>query len=148
MKIRLLIICLTTGFLAGCLDFGRDTELLAPQVTSQHLQNVSSVTGIQFPEGSVGLAYYYLGSGIDDGLAIKVAIPSDKKDLFLRNDIFIKGKNTTPGIHIGKSRTWWKIDTLTNRIDRTLQLPKAQYVECSLGIEDGQWVSYISWMST
>jgi len=50
------LVCLTCAFLVGCLDFGSDTELLAPKVTAQHLQQVSSVTGIQFPDGSTGLA--------------------------------------------------------------------------------------------
>jgi hypothetical protein len=72
--------------LTGCLEFGADTELLAPNVTLQHIQQVSSLTGIQFPDGSTGLAYYYLGSGIDDALALKVAIREDKKEAFLQNE--------------------------------------------------------------
>lgn len=53
------LVCLTCAFLVGCLDFGSGTELLAPKVTAQYLQQVSSVTGIQFPDGSPGLAYLY-----------------------------------------------------------------------------------------
>jgi hypothetical protein len=134
--------------LVGCLDFGTDTEVLAPKVTSKHLDHVSSLTGIQFPEGAAGLAYYYAGSGIDDGLAAKVVIPDDKKEIFLQNMIFRNGSTNTPNVQIGRSKPWWKIEALTNRTDRTLELPGARFVECTLGIEEGKLVVYISWIST
>lgn len=106
------------------------------------------MTGIQFPDGSTGLAYYYLGSGIDDALAAKVAIPADKKNAFLQNEVFQKGSTNAPNIQIGKPKAWWKIDSLTDRADRTLQLPQARFVECTLGIEDGKLIVYVSWIST
>ncbi len=136
-------LCLFTG----CLDFGEDAEVLAPHVTLQHLQQVSSLTGIQFPDGSTGLAYYYLGSGIDDALAAKVAIPADARDAFLQNAIFQYGSTETPHIQIGKSKAWWKIDAMKDRTDRRLELPQNRFVECTLGIEDGKPVVYITWIS-
>jgi hypothetical protein len=150
MSTRAFIAVLAVGlcFCTGCLKFGNDTELLAPKVTAQHLQQVSSLTGIRFPNGSTGLAYYYLGSGIDDALAAKIAIPADQKDAFLQNEIFQKGSKNAPNIQIGKPKAWWKIDSLTDRTDRTLQLPQARFVECTLGVEDGKLVVYISWIST
>ena len=150
MNTRPFISVLAVGILSltGCLKFGDDTELLAPNVTAQHLQQVSSLTGIQFPDGSAGLAYYYLGSGMDDALAAKVAIPAEKKDAFLQNEIFQKGSTNAPNIQIGKSKSWWKIDALSDRTDRTLDLPQARFVECTLGVEDGKLVVYISWIST
>lgn len=150
MSTRVFISLLAVGFLSltGCLKFGDDTELLAPNVTTQHLQQVSSLTGIRFPDGSTGLAYYYLGSGMDDALAAKVTIPADKKDAFLQNEIFQKGSTNAPNIQIGNSKAWWKLDTLTDRTDRILDLPQARYVECTLGVEDGKLVVYISWITT
>ncbi len=147
---RALIAVLIVGIfsLTGCLPFGHDTEVLAPNVTAQHLQRVGSLTGIQFPDGSTGLAYLYLGSGIDHALAMKVAIPSDKKATFLQNEIFQKGSTNTAEFQIGKSKTWWKIKSLTDRSDRTLELPQGRFVECTLGVEDGKLVAYISWHST
>lgn len=136
------------GLLPGCLKFGDDIEVEAPHVTAEHLEQVSSLTGIRFPEDSTGLGYYYLGSGIDDALAAKVAIEADKKDAFLQNEVFQKGSTRAPHIQIGKSKAWWKIDALTERIDRTLDLPQARFVECTLGAEDGELVVYISWIST
>lgn len=150
MSTRVLFAVLALGLcsFAGCLKFGDDTEVLAPNVTAQHLQQVSSLTGIRFPDGSTGLAYYYLGAGIDDALAAKVAIPGEKKDTFLQNEIFQKGSTNAPNIQIGKARAWWKIESLTERADRSLQLPQARFIECTLGIEDGKLVAYISWIST
>ncbi len=150
MSAHVLLAVLAAGLCAftGCLKYGDDTEVLAPNVTTQHLLQVSSLTGIRFPDGSTGLAYYYLGSGIDDALAAKVAIPADKKDAFLQNEIFQKGSTNAPNVQIGKPKAWWKIDALTDRTDRTLGLPKARFVECTLGVEDGKMVVYISWIST
>lgn len=150
MSTRVFISILAVSILplTGCLNFGEDREVLAPDVTAQHLQQVSSLTGIRFPEGSTGLAFYYLGSGIDDALAAKVAIPADRRDAFLENAIFQNGKSETPSIQIGKPKAWWRIELLTNRADRALELPHGCYVECTLGIEDGKSVVYISWMST
>jgi len=150
MRTRVFNLLLAVGFLSliGCVKFGDDTELLAPNVTTQHLQQVSSLTGIVFPDGSTGLAYYYHGSGIDDALAAKVVIPRDKKDIFLQNEVFHKGRTNAPNVQIGKPKTWWRIDTLTDRIDRTLELPQGRFVECTLGVEDRDLVVYVSWMST
>lgn len=59
-------------------------KLGAPDVTARELAKVSQGTGIQFPEGKAGLGYVFLGSGIDDALAIKVSIPELKKADFLK----------------------------------------------------------------
>lgn len=133
---------------AGCLDFGRDMEFVAPNVTAEHLQQISSLTGIEFPEASTGLAYLFIGSGIDDALAAKVAIPSDQKDAFLKNEVFTKGRREAPYIEIGKPKAWWGVDALADRTERTLKLPQGRFLECTFGLEDGQWVVYISWITT
>ena len=142
------VLAVSVCLLTGCLDFGDDTEVVAPDVTAQHLQQVSSLTGIQFPDGSAGLAYLSLGSGIDDALIAKVAIPTDKKEEFLQNEIFQQGSTETPYIQIGKQKSWWKIESLMDRTNRILQLPNARFVRCTLGVEDGKWVAYISWHET
>ena len=143
-----LLQCLIGVFVVGCLDFGNDTEILAPKVTAEHIQLVSDLTGIQFPEGSTGLAYLYLGSGIDDALAAKIAIPESEKDAFLQNAVFQTGSTEAPSIQMGKSKAWWKLDALADRVDRTLKLPQGRFVACTLGMEDGKLVAYISWVTT
>jgi hypothetical protein len=132
---------------SGCLKFGDDTEFLAPNVTSQHLQQVTALTGIRFPEGSVGLAYLYHDSGKDPALAIKVSIPNEKKNEFAQNEIFQKGATNSAANPIAEIG-WWKPEILKGRTDRKLDLPHRRFVECSLGVEEGKSVVYISWIST
>lgn len=140
----LFVACLT----AGCLKFGDDKEFLSPNVTIQHLQRVNSLTGVQFPPGTTGLAYLYLGSGIDDSLAIKVAIPPEKREDLLRNEVFVKGRQEAPHLQIGRAKPWWKLDALKHSTHRKLELPQGRFLECSLGEEDGKLVLYLSWIST
>ena len=82
------ILCLCLG---SCLDFGEDLELSGGQVSDKELSEVTRRTGIDFPEGAIGLGYLFLGSGIDDALALKATIPDDKRLDFLKNEIFTKG---------------------------------------------------------
>lgn len=138
---------LSIWLLAGCMDFGDDTEVLAPHVTTQHIQQVSDLTGVQFPSGSEGLAFLYLGSGIDDALSAKIVIPPNARSEFLQNEIFQKGDTNAPTFQIGNSKAWWKMDALSERIDRSLQLGHGRSVECTLGVEDGKLVAYVSWIT-
>jgi len=145
---RLLITAIATILLAGCLEFGDDVTLVAPNVTAKELAEVTGLTGLVFPEGTVGLGYFFLGSGIDDALALKVSIPEEKKFDFMKNDLFQTGDKSKPSIQIGKGQPWWELKDLKEREDLTKSLPQGKYVECSLGKEEGRWVAYISWMST
>jgi hypothetical protein len=143
-----LFICLFSLLLVGCLNFGDDVELVGSEITGKEMIQVSELTGLTFPNGSKSIGYYFMGSGIDDALSIKVSIPEGTKDEFLKNEIFQNGNNSKASIQIGRSRSWWKLDELKDRIDGSSQLPKGRYAECTLGKEEGSWVAYISWMST
>ena len=134
--------------LGGCLDFGEDVELTGAEITDKKLAEVTRRTGIDFPEGSVGLGYYFLGSGIDDALALKASIPDDERLDFLKNELFEKGDKSKASIQIGRDKPWWNLDELKERVDRKMDLPKGKYVECALGKENGKWTVYVSWMST
>ncbi len=146
LRIALLAFILISA--SGCLKFGKDQEFLAPKVTAAHLQQVSTLTGINFPTGTAGVAYLYIGSGIDDSLALKVMVPPDQKETFLKSDAFLKGAAEPPHLQIGRSRAWWHLDKLKDAVHRKLELPKGRFVEFSLGLEDGKLVAYISWIST
>ena len=149
MKQLLLIVVATALLGAGCeLKFGDDIELIAPNVTSKEMTEVTERTGIQFPIGTTGLGYVFFGSGIDDALAIKVLIPEEKKSDFLKNNLFQSGKKNKPSPQIGSNQSWWNLKELKDREDRTKSLPKGRYVECSFGKAEGKWVAYISWIST
>ena len=54
---------IVTAVFCGCLKFGDDIR-----ITAKELAKVTQLTGIQFPKGTVGLGYLYLGSCIDDAL--------------------------------------------------------------------------------
>ncbi len=134
--------------LVSCLDFGDDIELVGAETTGKEMNQVSELTGLTFPNGTKSIGYYFQGSGIDDALSIKVSIPEGTKDEFLKNEIFQNGNKSKASIQIGRSRSWWKLDELQDRVDVNLQLPKGKYAECTLGKEEGNWIVYISWMST
>ena len=147
MKNLLLLAFFCFG-LTGCLEFGDDLEMVGPDVTDKELTETTRRTGIDFPEGTIGLGYYFLGSGIDDALALKVSIPEDKREPFLKNELFEKGDKSKASVQIGRDRSWWKLDDMKEREDRKMDLPKGKYVECTLGKENGKWTVYVSWMST
>ena len=133
----------------GCeLKFGDDIELIAPNVTSKEMTEVTERTGIQFPIGATGLGYVFFGSGIDDALAIKVLIPNENQSDFLKNDLFQSGNKNKPSVQIGRNQAWWKLNELNNRQDYAKQLPQGKYVACSFGKENEKLIAYISWMST
>ena len=149
MKQLLLIVVASALLGTGCeLKFGDDIELIAPNVTSKEMAEVTQRTGIQFPVGATGLGYVFFGSGIDDALAIKVLIPEEKKSDFLKNDLFQSGEKNKPSVKVGSNQSWWNLKELKDREDRTKSLPKGRYIECSFGKVEGKWVAYISWMST
>jgi hypothetical protein len=141
--IPLLCLCLSS-----CLEFGDDIELSGAEVTDKELAEVTHRTGIEFPEGTVGLGYYFLGSGIDPAFALKASIPENERLNFLKNEIFEKGDKSKCSIQIGRDRAWWKLEELKKGVDRKMDLPKGKYVGCALGKENGKGIVYVSWMST
>ena len=149
--IRILIPIMTSILVSGCLEFGDDIRLAAPDVTASELGEVTRRTGIDFPPGTVGLGYFFMGSGIDDALAIKVAIAAKGKDKFLENALFQDGGVEACSLQIGQdwwNIDWWNIDRLTDRKDYKMNLPQGRFLECVFGEEGGRWIAYIYWMST
>ena len=125
-------------FLCSCLDFGDDIELVGAEITGKEFNYVSDITGLTLPDGTEPVGYYFLGPGIDRALVLKVMIPNDQKEEFLKNEILEKGNDTKSNHAIAKQQTWWKVDELTERIDRKIELPKAKYLEHTVGLEDGK----------
>ena len=146
MKFLSILFCICLG---GCLDFGEDVELTGAEVTDKELAEVTRRTGIVFPKGTVGLGYYFQGSGIDDALALKASIPDDERLDFLKNEIFEKGDKSKCSIQIGRDKPWWNLDdTKSTSGPQDAIFPKGKYLECALGKENGKWTVYVSWMST
>lgn len=140
-----LLIYLLPLLLLGCLNFGDDIELVGTEITGKEINYVSELTGLTFPNGTEPVGYYFLGSGIDRSLVLKVIIPEDQKDEFLKNEIFVKGNDAKSDHTIAKQQDWWKVDELTERMDRKLELPKVKYVECTVGRENGKINVYVTW---
>jgi len=132
-------------FLGSCLDFGDDIELVGTEISGKEINYVSELTGLSFPHGTEPVGYYFLGSGIDRSLALKVAIPEAKREDFMRNDIFKNGGNSNSGYHFAQEQKWWKVDELTDGIDRVLELPGQKFVECTVGLEGGKTHVYVTW---
>ena len=132
-------------FLSSCLDFGDDIELVGAGITGKEINYVSEITGLAFPNGTEPVGYYFLGSGIDRSLVLKVMIPDDQKEEFLKNEIFEKGNDTKSNHTFAQQQEWWKVDELTERIDRKMELPKVKYLECTVGLEDGKTHVYVTW---
>ena len=131
--------------LVSCLDFGHDLELVGAEITVKEIKYVSELTGLTLPDCTEPVGYYFLGSGIDRALVLKVMIPNDQKEEFLKNEIFEKGNDTKSNHTIAKQQEWWKVDELTERIDRKIELPKIKYVECTVGLEEGKTFVYVTW---
>jgi len=131
--------------LVSCLDFGDDIKMVGAEITGKEINDVSELTGLTFPNGTEPVGYYFLGSGIDRSLVMKVIIPDDQREEFLKNEIFEKGNDTKSNHTIAKQQAWWKVDELTERIDRKMELPKARYLECTVGLEDGKTHVYVTW---
>ena len=140
-----LLIYLLPLLMLGCLNFGDDIELVGTEITGKEINYVSELTGLTFPNGTEPVGYYFLGSGIDRSLVLKVIIPEDQKDEFLKNEIFVKGNDAKSDHTIAKQQDWWKVDELTERMDRKLELPKVKYVECTVGRENGKINVYVTW---
>jgi len=145
------LICAALITLSGCksdFSFGNDVELSGVAFGKSELGEISTLTGIKFPPGAEGLEYLYLGSGIDDALAAKVKIPASEVEEFKTNAVFTTGSASKVSIQIGRSKAWWRIDELTDRVDRTLKLPNATFLEVTCGKEGDDVIVYLSWITT
>jgi hypothetical protein len=145
MMLPIIACCASLG---SCIKFGDDIEVVAPAVTVEHLRQVERLAGIRFPEGSTGLGYHFLGSGIDDALAIKVEIPAEKRAEFLQNAIFTRGRREKPSLQLGGGNVWWTPRAMVQVEERTQELSPGRIAECAFGAEDGRWVAYICWYSS
>jgi hypothetical protein len=134
--------------LTACLDFGEKNEWFAPEVTQAHLQEISSITLIQLPLGAEGLAYLVDNSGIDGALAAKLRIPPEKETELLSSEVFTKGENEAPTQGIGLGSAWWKAESLSNPISRTIKIKGNQYLGCIYGKEGSDHILYITWFDT
>ena len=101
------------------MDFGHDLELVGAEITVKEINYVSEITGLTFPNGTEPVGYYFLGSGIDRSLVLKVMIPDDQKEEFLKNEIFEKGNDTKSIMPLQSNRNGGKwMNLLRESIER------------------------------
>lgn len=143
-----LIVCFFGVASCDPLPFGENLELSGAAFDSTKLADLSKKTGISFPPGSKGVGYLYLGSGIDPALEAKILIPKEQKEEFLKNQVFVSGSKEKGTTEIGKGKHWWHRDQLSEREDRTMSLPQAQFLEVSAGTEGSDYYVYVSWITT
>jgi hypothetical protein len=142
----LFLICLLV--LSGCLEFGDDVELVGDQVDASVIAEVERVTGIDFPEGTEGLNYFFLGSGIDDALWLKVMIPEEKKAELLQNQVF-KHEMDSPNHNMTLDRNWWSLKSLIDQASYSTEINNGtDFLGCTIGIESGKLILYLLWFST
>jgi hypothetical protein len=130
----------------SCLDFGEENEFFAPDVTAVHLQVIEKRTGINLPEGTVGLALYSNATGIDPWMLAKVRIPSDKAEALLASEPFKLHKPLNPMTFVGTSRPWWKPYELTKAYSGQFDI-KSDLVMWTLGQESADHMLYIKWIT-
>lgn len=112
------------------------------------LENVERITGIALPEGTVGLNYLFLGSGIDDALWLKVIIPEYKKAELFKNQIFDQ-EVEQPDHNMTLDRDWWSITALDDPTSYSTQINNGtEFLGCTIGTEKEKIVLYILWFST
>lgn len=141
---RLLVALLLATMVAGCFDFGKAEEFTAPNVTATHLRDIEKRTSIDLPEGSIGEALYFDGTGIDPWMVAKIQIPSDKVNALLATKPFQGSKPGHSSLVSGFDRPWWTPDQMNEPSTGDLKLPNAM-VNWTLGQEDKKHVLYIRW---
>jgi hypothetical protein len=130
--------------LASCLKFGDEFEFLAPDVTAAHLKRIEERTGIDLPEGSVGMALYSNATGIDPWMVAKIQIPPDKVNALLASKPL---EGYTPGhstLISGADRPWWTPDQMNKPLTGDIKRSNA-FVNWSLGREGEKHMLYIRW---
>jgi len=133
--------------MTSCLEFGEKVDLAAPQITSTHLKQIESLSGIELPAGTTGLAYHYDGSGIDPSFEAKLRIPADKVDPFLKSKALEGRVTETPTTVSGTHhQSWWKPDNLS-LIAQGERKDQNPYVGYFFGKEGSDHVLYIQWIT-
>ncbi len=144
----LALLLLALFIVSGCLDFGDDVELKGNQIDASVLAKVERITEIDLPAGTKGLNYFFLGSGIDNALWLKVMIPQEKKAELLQNQLFTH-KVDEPNFNMTLDRDWWSLNSLDNPVSYATEINNGtDFLGCTMGTQSGTIIMYIHWFST
>ena len=120
-------------------------EIPESELSPEHMEVVSGHTGLLFPRTARLVGLCHRDISLASHVATKFILPESDRENFLQNKIFISGIERQPHYGLGSRTAWWRRGRLQSRVDRVQYLRSGTYVECSLGIEDGQTVVYVSW---
>lgn len=121
------------------------SELLGPEITSSHLQIVAKHTRLAFPASVRLVGLCHERPSLESRVAAKLTLAETDREALFQNSIFTEGLERPPHYELGSRASWWRRGRLQTRVDRVQYLETGTYIECSLGIEDGQTVLYLSW---
>lgn len=147
---RITLVFATIVSLTACdpLSFGDDVSLTGPEFDQPTLDRLATTTHLTFPAGSVGVNYFFMGSGIDDALVAEIVIPSTELAGFLDQERLKSGDVTTTPSTLGNGHSWWTPATLTDATHITCELPNAQSLTVSAGKSGTRTVVFVAWFST
>jgi hypothetical protein len=121
------------------------SEIHGAEQLASHLPLVSRCTGLLFPPGARLVGLCHERPSLESRVATKFVMPECDREAFLLNRIFTEGIDRPSHYELGSRTVWWLRGRMQARVDRVQYLSAGTYVECSLGIEDGQTVVYVSW---
>lgn len=142
LGLALLVVALVSFFLRPRTPV---SEIHGAEQLARHLPLVSRCTGLSFPPGAGLVGLCHERASLESRVAAKFVMPESDREAFLLNRIFTEGIDRPPHYELGSRTTWWHRGRLQARVDRVQYQPAGTYVECSLGIEGGQTVVYVSW---
>lgn len=144
MLMRLTCAIVVSVLMTSCLDFGEDVEFFAPKVTAAHLEVIEKRTGIELPEGSVGMALYSNATGIDPWMLAKIKIPAEKVVMLRASKPFTLPQPVTPTEIDGETRSWWKPDELARASRGQIDI-NSTLITWTLGEEGNDHMLYLAW---
>lgn len=140
------LICM--AILAGCdgqiLSFGTEIEKSGSAIGAAEFAEIELRTSTQLPPGTVGIEYYYNGSGIDDYLAAKLKI--DPIHLTEAKAIVEQLPDTASAVPSGWA-DWLVISPADVVLNRKGEWSPFNYGESVLTQENGAYFLYLVWFT-
>ena len=141
---RVACVVVSSFLMTSCLKFGEELEFFEPNVTAKHLEVIEKRTGIDLPQGSVGMVLYSNATSIDPWMLAKIKIPADKVEALRKSKPFTSPPPKSPTSITDPTRPWWKPQDLINASNGESSRG-SQLLQWTLGQEKDDQMLYISW---
>lgn len=144
LKLLTLLLCLGV---TGCMKrFGPKFEVLDAAVTKEHILQIESLSRIDLPEGTAGLAYLYDASGIDPWFEAKLKIPADKAQTLLKSLALQESFADSPDQATEEHQKWWRPEELS-LLDQGSTKNQNPHVDYFFGEQGADYILYIRWVT-